>query len=224
MMLGYLCNPLPVRRFTASDLLRVNRAPRLRNVSDREVARALRHGSLRWAIQDDAAYLIGTSVDWSDTGTKAITLNGLTSGSIRQGVKSATLVQAPSGLSTAVMPDVLRIRFVVQFNTAPAAGGEVQLYFGFSDSATAGTHNPAGLSGTDATGPNVDTLPQLTFCGSLVASNNIGASADQTAWLTCIPLEAYLSPVVYNNSSVTLKASNNTTVINVEPWYRVRST
>lgn len=221
-----LLQPLPLQRFSESDLRRLLcKGPRLRDVSNKEVARAIRSRGLRWAIQDDAAWLLGSAITWSDTtGTYAITLNGLTSGSIRQGVKSGTLVTAPTGLSTAVLPDEFSITFTVQYNAAPAAGGEVGLYFSFSSSATAGTANPGNLSGTDATGPNVDVLPMLSFAGAQVASNNLSSSTNQPTKLTCRVLDNYASPVVYNNSSVTLKASNDVTIISAVPRWRVRST
>lgn len=177
------------------------------------------------SVQDDLSILYGTPITWSDTtGTYAITLNALASGSLRQGVKSGTLITTPSGLSTAVLPAWLEIQFIVQFNGAVSAGGEVGLYLGFSDSATAGTRNPAGLTGTDAAGPNVDTLGQLVLAGSLVASANLGGSVNQQVDLTVRPLAAYVCPVVYNNSSVALKASNDVTVIRVTPAWLVRST
>lgn len=176
------------------------------------------------AIQDDFSIIYGSAITWkSSGGTYAITCTSLAAAAIRQGVKSATLIAAPPGLSTAVLPDWLEIEFYVQMTSAPAAGGEVNLFLGFSDSATAGTDNPAGLSGTDATGPNVDTLGQLEFAGAIVLSNNLGTGV-QLARFTVRPLDQYVIPVVYNNGSVALDATALHTLIQVTPAYRVRST
>jgi hypothetical protein len=186
-------------------------------------SRKIGHGE-RYAIQDDASILYGSAITWkSSGGTYAITCTSLASAALRQGVKSATLIAAPAGLSTAILPDILEILFYCQMTSAPAAGGEVGLYLGFSDSATAGTDNPAGLTGTDAAGPNVDTLGQLVFAGAIVLSANLG-TAQQLARFTVRPLDQYVCPVVYNNGSVAFDATALHTLIQMTPGYRVRST
>ena len=177
------------------------------------------------AYQDAQAYVAGTPITWkSSGGTYAITCTSLAAAASRQGAKSATLVAAPPGGTTAVLPDYLQCILQVQMTSAPAAGSEVQLFLGFSDSATAGTDNPAGLTGTDAAGPNADTLGQLVFAGSVVLSNNIGTGV-QLAYLAKVPpLDAYVSPVVYNGSLVAFDATAAHTILTVIPYFRERST
>lgn len=67
----------------------------------------------------------------------------------------------------------------MEFDVAPASGGAVDHYLAFSTSGTAGTANPGGTSGADAayTGTSgdslEDSLKQLLFVGSLVATSDI---------------------------------------------------
>jgi hypothetical protein len=177
------------------------------------------------AVQDATGFVAGTASTWkSSGGTYAITCTSLGAAAGRQGVKSATLVAAPPGLSTAILPDFLQWILQVQMTSAPAANGEVQLWLGFSDSATAGTDNPGGLTGTDAAGPNTDVFGQLVFAGSLILSNNLGTGV-QLAYLSRVPpLDAYVSPVIYNNGSVGFDATALHTVLTMVPYYRERST
>jgi len=66
----------------------------------------------------------------------------------------------------------------IEFDIAPTSLDLVEHYIGFSPSATAGTANPGGLSGSDAayTGTAGDSLAdsvaQLTFMGSLIATSD----------------------------------------------------
>lgn len=177
------------------------------------------------AFADDTAYVAGTPIVWkSSGGDKAITCTSLAAGASRQGAKSGTLVVAPPGGSTAVLPDFLVFILQLQFTSAPTAGGEVQLLLGFSDSATAGTDNPGGLTGTDAAGPNADVFPQLVFAGSLIASNNLGTGV-QLQYLSPVPpLDAYVSPVIFNNASQAFDATAGHTILTMIPYYRERQT
>jgi len=89
--------------------------------------------------------------------------------------------------------------------SAATAGNEIELYWASSNSATAGTNNPGGTSGTDAT---FNTTPdeyklQLVFIGSLILSNNAG-TAIQEQHLAFSPPMRYGMPVVVNKSGQTL--------------------
>lgn len=183
------------------------------------------------AVSGALGLVAGTPFTWTDTtGTYALTLNALASGSasgttgIRQGVKSATLVQAPPGLTTATMPWVLEVELNVTMASAATAGGQVQQYIAWSGSATAGTDNDGGtaVTGTDAAGPDYTALGgQVGFVGSVVLTV---ATTTQIKKFTVAPLDAYMCPVVYNGGSVTLKATNNVNIITVTPWYLESST
>ena len=176
------------------------------------------------AFQDSNGYVAGTARTWkSSGGTYAITCTSLAAGSSRQGVKSATLVEAPPSGSTAIMPDYLMFVLEFQHTSAPTAGGEVSLYLGFSSSATAGTSNPALLTGTDAAGPNADTFGQLVFAGSVIVSNNLGTGV-QRGYLFAVPLDAYVSPVIYNNATTAFDSTAGHTILTMTPFFRQRST
>ena len=62
----------------------------------------------------------------------------------------------------------------IEFETAPTDGGRVDFYWCASPSATAGTGNASGLTGSDAafTG-TVGNLAQIVYIGSLVVRNNV---------------------------------------------------
>ena len=98
----------------------------------------------------------------------------------------------------------------IEFFTAPTAGGTVDFYLGFSSSGTAGTNNPAGLSGADAvfqgygadTASGTEALPQLLYVGSLVVANDAVLQVQRLG--TFVPKDRYCSLVVVNNTSVAL--------------------
>ncbi len=176
------------------------------------------------SVQDALGYVAGTPITWkSSTGTKVITCTSLAAAASRQGDKSPTLVVSPPGLSTAILPDFLQVILQLQFTSAATAGKTVDLYFGFSDSATAATDNPGGLTGVDGAGPNADVFPQLAFVGSLVASANL-STAVQLQYLTTRPLDAYFSPVIVNSTDVAFDATALHTILTVVPYYSERST
>ena len=173
---------------------------------------------------DASALVAGTATTWKPSGgTYALSLTGLLTGAARQGVKSATLLQTPPGLQSAILPEVLRLILQTQFTGAPTAAAEVSLWLGFSDSATAGTDNPGGLTGTDAGVSNTDVLGQLLYAGSLVASNSLG-TAVQLAYLGPVaPLDQYVCPVVYNQSGSALDNTGSHHILTMIPYYRVRT-
>jgi hypothetical protein len=215
--------PAGFPRFTIADLQRERR-----QLARRRDWMRRRETGIYYTASDTLGNVAGTVATWTSAGGSGfggtITCTSLASGSLRQGTKSTTLVIVPpNGATNAVPPDYIEWYLQVQFTSAPTANGEVGLYLGFSDSSTAGTNNPAGLSGTDAAGPNTDTLPSLVFAGSLVASNNLG-TAVQLAYLSPVPpLNAYVCPVIYNNTSVALDATAAHTIISAAPYWRQRA-
>ena len=149
------------------------------------------------ALPDFLKYEVGTAVTWKASGgTCALTLTSVTNGNGRQGAKGDL------GANRARIWDVL---FTTSVGSAATAGNEIELWWAPSDSATAGTDNPGGVSGTDAT---FNTTPseytaQLVFIGSLILSNNAG-TAIQKQWFAFSPPCRYGSPVVVNRSGQTL--------------------
>lgn len=181
-----------------------------------------------FTASDTLSYAAGSSSTWTSAGGSGfgatITCTSLAAGSSRQGVKSSTMILAPpNGGTNAVLPDFLRVLLQCQHTTAPTAGGEDQVLLGFSSSATAGTANPAGLTGTDAAGPNTDTFPQLVFAGSVVVSNNLGTGV-QFAYLSDVPpKDQYVCPVIYNNASTAFDATAGHTTLTIVPYWRQRA-
>ena len=62
----------------------------------------------------------------------------------------------------------------LEFETAPADGGQVAFYLGQSPSATAATGNPGGLTGSDAAFTDTaGNLGQMRLIGTLLLRNNV---------------------------------------------------
>lgn len=139
----------------------------------------------------------GTALTWAASGGDyTITMTSVTSTNGRQGVKGDL------GANWARTYSVL---FTSSVGSAATNGTVIELYAGRSNSATAGTNNPGGLSGTDAT---FNTTPaeyklQLDYIGSLVLSNNAGTGI-QKQWFTFYPRSRYIIPVIVNSSGQTL--------------------
>ena len=66
------------------------------------------------------------------------------------------------------------VQACLEFETAPTDGGVVYFYWASSPSGTAGTGNPAGLTGADeAHTDTTGTLGQLQVVGRLLVRNNV---------------------------------------------------
>lgn len=106
--------------------------------------------------------IIGTPTDIQ------IDLTGVAaSGGARQSAKSASL-------GATERAPWYRVDACIEFETAPTDGGVVDFYWGSSPSTTAGTGNPAGLTGSDAAFTDTTgNLAQLTLIGSLYVRNNV---------------------------------------------------
>ena len=157
----------------------------------------------------------GSAVTWKNTGgTKAMLLKNLTNGSIREGDKSATLIDGTMGF-----PEVLEFSVETKPVSAPTDGTELELRLGFSSSVTAGTDNPGGLTGADAAVSGVGKLQQLVYAGSVVQSNTIGTGVQRQVFRV-VPQKEYVIPVIYNNMGVSTSNVDGETVVTMRPWYR----
>lgn len=100
----------------------------------------------------------------------------------------------------------------IEFAVAPTSGEVVDFYLAPSPSATAGTANPGGCSGADSayTGTAgdslADSLLQLDYVGSLIATADATTVVQFQRIGTYSPTERYASLVVVNNTSQALVA------------------
>ena len=147
---------------------------------------------------------VPTVIAGAPTGTDAdIDLGALaTGGYARQSVKL--------DLGAANLDIEYEMEAYIEWHSAPAAGGTVDFYLGFSDNATAGSNNPGGLNGTDAAfqgygadlASGTEALPLLQYIGSLVATAD--ATVQHCSVGNFTPKDRYCCLVVVNNSSVNL--------------------
>lgn len=160
----------------------------------------------------------GSAKTWQATGgTYAITLTSLASSSTagREGAKG-DFYDATFGY-----PTLLEVTVETKMASAPTDGSVVELWFGESSSATAGTGNPGGLTGADAAVTNADQRKrQCKYAGSLSLSNNIGTGV-QRQHFDYYPTFRYLVPLVFNNSGTALSGTAGDHVITVTPFYAV---
>jgi hypothetical protein len=158
----------------------------------------------------------GTAITWkSSGGDKVLTLTSLTNGSMREGDKSATLVDGTKGL-----PELVEFRLESAVGSAATNGKEINLLIGESDDSTAGNANPGNLTGADAGVSNPTELSQqLNFAGSLVLSNARGTNV-QKQRIRYKPICAYLIPVIYNDSGQTLSGTAGNHTLVMTPYYR----
>lgn len=101
------------------------------------------------------------------------------------------------------------IQFVVdaclEFETAPTDAGAVSFYWAGSPSGTAGTGNPAGLTGADEAHTDTNgTLGQMQFIGNLNVTNTV-VSIGQVGVFT--PFHRYGMLVIVNQASTALRST-----------------
>jgi hypothetical protein len=157
----------------------------------------------------------GTALVWKNTGGDyAMNLKNLANAGIREGGKSATLIDGTKGF-----PELLEIIAETKVQSAATTGLEFPVYLGFSKNATAGSENPGGLTGVDAAVGNADQLPQLVYVGSIVMSNSRGTNT-QLQRFVCPPRAEYVIPVFQNSSGQTTSNADGETSITIRPWYR----
>ena len=138
----------------------------------------------------------GTALSWkSSGGDYAITLTSLSNTSARQGAKGDL------GQYWARRWAVL---LATSLGSAGSNGNAVELYWAPSPHATAGTDNPGGASGTDASfGTPAEYKLQLVPIGSLPVSNNAGTGIQKRIF-EFYPPNRYGMPVLVNSSGQAL--------------------
>jgi hypothetical protein len=148
------------------------------------------------ALPDYFLNEVGTAKSWkSSGGDYTLTLTSVTNGNGRQGAKGDLGANWSRRFIAMLASSV---------GVAATAGTEIELWWAPSTSATAGTDNPGGAGGTDAT---FNTTPdeykqQLIFIGSLILSNNAGTGI-QKQYFEFFPPTRYGMPVVVNKSGQT---------------------
>ena len=165
----------------------------------------------RFIFADATDWPAGSSdAVWGDKESDAsIDLTGLAAGAARQSSK-ATL---PANMELEY--DVwVGIEFEAT-DAAPVSGETVDFYYGLSPSATAGTANPGGLSGTDTAytgtaGDSLDdSLKQLEHLGSLVVTADEALVQIQQIGIVSGFSLPEIMVVVDNNTSSALESDAN---------------
>jgi len=153
------------------------------------------------------------TLGWSDTVNAEIDLGGLASGAYRQSAK----------LDLGANRDELyELMMTIEMETDPTAGERISVHAGFSDSATAATGNPAGLSGANELytgyggGAVADCVQQLDFIGHLrlaVMNDEDSPQVGVVGYFTAP--RRYMMIVVGNGSSVAVHATADETALQV---------
>ncbi len=165
----------------------------------------------------DYSYLVaGTALTWQASGgDKVLTMTSLASGSARAGDKSATLLDGTLG-----KPELLDIVLETKAGSAVTNGLQTEIYIGESSSATAGTDNPGGLSGSDAAYANPSEKKlQLNYVGGFNYSNALGTGAQRQRF-TYAPLAICIIPVIVNNSGQSFSGTAGDHILTITPYYR----
>ena len=161
----------------------------------------------------------GTTATWQASGgTYTLTLTSLASAAARQGVKG-DLADASGNL-----PEVLMFLLETKMGVAATnAANKLSLFIGESNSGTAGTNNPAGLTGADASlGTPAEYTLQLALAQSMNLSNNAGTGT-QKQWLAYYPTQRYIIPVIYNQTTQSLSGTAGDHILTLVPYYRVQN-
>jgi hypothetical protein len=127
-------------------------------------------------------------------GDAAITLASLANGAARQSAKLD--LGANFSARYAAFLDC-------EFAVAPTPGERVELWLGWSWTATAGDDNPGGLSGTDAAYKATEEdewKKQLDFAGSLIATADASGIVQRQNVGVVEPKGRYVSALVVNKS------------------------
>lgn len=175
------------------------------------------------ALPDTSTLVAGAAKTWDSGGTTAtITLTSLANGSAREGGKLDFAASSVSGVTDGSLPEAVLVRLETAVGSAATNGFQVELYFGESDSATAGTNNPANLTGADAAVSNPDEVKlQASFVGGLNLSNARGTNV-QKQWFRFYPGCRYLVPLVVNKSGQALSGTAGNHQIVATAYYRTQ--
>ena len=161
--------------------------------------------------------LLGTKTI-KNGGDAGITLASLAAGAWRQFAKLDLC-----GAGTP-FPMFVDFRIQAEPDTAPTAGGRVDLYFGFSSSGTAGTDNPGNLNGTDAAyvgygeaSADADECMGQMSAATLIVSAD--AATQVSEWSEKYEVkDRYLVGAVRNSTSVALDATESKHQVTVRLW------
>jgi hypothetical protein len=150
----------------------------------------------------------------SSGGDAAITLASL--GSSRQSAKL--------DLGATIAP-AIAVKADFEFAATPTAGASVDLYWSPSSSATAGTDNAGGASGTDSAytgyGTLAASLPQLLFIGSFMTTANATSTVQKAHISIFRPPNRYGSLIVVNNSGAAFHSSDTNCNVTFTPLEEV---
>jgi len=146
-------------------------------------------------------------------GTSAITLASLANGSGRQCVKMDL------GATRAAL---WRVSATFEIAATPTAGNTIDLYWAPSESATAGTDNPANVTGTDAAYAGYSSnltaaVKQLLFIGSVVCTTQATTTVQAAHVGMFAPPARYGSLVVVNNSGAALHSTETNQCTTLTP-------
>lgn len=167
-------------------------------------------------LPDSSKIVRGTTLVFSHTSEYVPTTAGAPTGtdadidldSVATG--GAAQESAKLDLGSANLDLEYEMQAYIEFFSSPTAGGSVDFYLGWSDNATAGSNNPANLSGADGvyqgygsdTASGTEALRQLDFIGSM------SVTADTAIQIASVgifrPKARYCMLVVVNNTSVAL--------------------
>lgn len=166
------------------------------------------------ALPDSIKASVGTQLQVRNSGgDAAITFASLANNAARQAVKLDL---------GALRARLYRLVLDCELAATPTAGAEIECYGGWSNSGTAGTDNPAGLTGADAayTGQssNLDaSVRQLSFLGSAVVSALATATVQRIEIGVIAPPARYLCLVVYNKSGVAFHSTETNQTFRMLP-------
>ena len=159
-------------------------------------------------IQNGTAKVIRNS-----GGDAAITLASLANAAGRQSVK------LDLGATRAAL---YRVKATFEIAATPTAGNSIDLYWAPSTSGTAGTDNPANVTGTDAAYAGYSSnltaaIKQLVFIGSFVCTAQATSTVQAAIVGSFNPQLRYGSLVVVNNSGAALHSTETNQAITLVP-------
>ena len=151
------------------------------------------------SVQLYAKNAVGTALSWkSSGGDYAITLTSLANAAARGGAK---------GDLGAYWAQRWAVVLLSAVGSAATNGNMLELYWAGSPSATAGTENAGGASGTDASfATPAEYKLQLLPIGNLVLSNAAGTAVQEQIF-EFYPRLRYGMPVLVNSSGQTLSGT-----------------
>lgn len=146
-------------------------------------------------------------------GSAAITLASLANGSGRQSVK------LDLGATRAAL---WRVSATFEIAATPTAGATIDLYWAPSASGTAGTDNPANVTGADAAYAGYSSnlaasVKQLLFMGSFVCTAQATGTVQAANVGAFAPPDRYGSLVVVNNSGAALHSTDTNQAVTLTP-------